>query len=325
MASRSRVLLLAAALGAAGCTVHKNEAPQLSGPSELSLSLSSAANPDTLTQDGQSQSTIVVRARDANAQPVRSLPVRLDIVVNGAVQDFGRLSAKNVATGGDGTATVIYTAPDRVDSVDRSTSVAITATPGGTDATAQTPRSITIKLVPPGVITPPPGTAPNFTYTPGAPLVSQTVNFVADEDVSVITYAWSFGDGSTAIGRIVDHEFRDPGNYLVTLTTTDSTGAKASRSKDVEVGAGEFPTVDFTVSPGGPVVNETVFFNASGTVPSAGRRIVSYNWDFGDGTTGTGLTTTHKFTKAASYTVNLTVTDDAGVKANTNKTVSINP
>jgi PKD repeat protein len=325
MASRSRALLLVAVVAAAGCTTKKTEAPPLSGPSELSLSLSIAANPDILTQDGRSQSTIVVRARDGNAQPVPSLPVRLDIVVNGAVQDFGRLSAKDVATGGDGTATVIYTAPDTVDSVDRSTSVAITATPGGTDATGQTPRSITIKLVPPGVVTPPPGTAPNFVFTPDTPLVRQNVNFVADEDVNVVKYAWSFGDGSTATGRIVDHEFRDPGNYLVTLTTTDSTGAKASRSKDVQVGAGEFPTVDFTVSPDGPAVNETVFFNASATVPAAGRRIVSYSWDFGDGKKGTGVTTSHKFTTAASYTVNLTVTDDAGVKANHSKTVAINP
>jgi PKD repeat protein len=324
MASRFRVLFFVAVVAAAGCTVKKTETPQLSGPSELSLSLSIAANPDTLTQDGQSQSTIVVRARDANSQPVASLPVRLDIVVNGAVQDFGRLSAKNVVTGGDGTATVVYTAPDRVDSIDRSTSVSITATPGGTDATAQTPRSITIKLVPPGVITPPPGTAPNFAFTPSAPLVAQTVNFVADEDVNIITYSWSFGDGSTAIGRIVDHEFEDPGNFLITLTTTDSTGAKASRSKDIEVGAGEAPTVEFTFSPSTPAVDETVFFNAAASVPSTGREFVSYRWDFGDGSTGSGSTTTHTFQKAASFIVNLTVTDDAGVKATISHTVTIN-
>jgi PKD repeat protein len=324
MASRSRVLFLVAVVAAAGCTTKKTEAPPLSGPSELSLSLSIAANPDTLTQDGQSQSTIVVRARDANAQPVASLPVRLEIVVNGAVQDFGRLSAKNVSTGGDGTASVVYTAPASVDSVDRSTSVAITATPVGSDATGQTPRSITIKLVPPGVITPPPGTAPNFVFTPGAPLVAQTVNFVADEDVNIVNYAWSFGDGSTATGRIVDHEFDDPGNYLVTLTTTDSTGAKASRSKDVEVGAGEAATVEFTFSPSSPGVDETVFFNASASIAAAGRDIVSYRWDFGDGSTGSGVTTTHTFTKAASFIVNLTVTDDAGVKATISHTVTVN-
>ena len=182
MASRFRALFLVALVTAAGCTVKKTEAPDLSGPSELSLSLSMAANPDTLTQDGSSQSQIVIRARDANSQPVKSLPVRLDIVVNGVVQDFGRLSAKNVVTGGDGVATVVYTAPDKVDSVNRQTTVAITATPVGGDATAQTPRSITIRLVPSGVITPPPGTAPDFDFTPSAPLVRQTVNFVADRE-----------------------------------------------------------------------------------------------------------------------------------------------
>src|SRR4051812_12576883 len=324
MASRFRALFLVSLVTAAGCTVKKTEAPDLSGPSELSLSLSMAANPDTLTQDGSSQSQIVIRARDANSQPVRSLPVRLDIVVNNVVQDFGRLSAKNVVTGGDGTVTVVYTAPEKVDSVARQTTVAITATPVGGDATAQTPRSITIKLVPSGVITPPPGTAPDFNFTPDAPLVRQTVNFVAEENVDVINYAWSFGDGSTATGRIVDHEFREPGNFLITLTTTDSTGAQSTRSKDVEVGAGEVATVEYTFSPQSPAVGDTVFFNAAATVPPAGRRIVSYSWDFGDGATGTGSTTSHKFTKAAVYTVNLTITDDAGVKANVSHGVTVN-
>ena len=110
----------------------------------------------------------------------------------------------------------------------------------------------------------------------------------------------------------------------MTLTTTDSTGARSTRSKDVEVGAGEVTTVEFTFSPGSPAVNETVFFDAAASVPPAGRRIASYRWDFGDGTTGSGSTTSHKFKKAAVFTVNLTVTDDAGVKADVSHGVTVN-
>ncbi len=40
--------------------------------------------------------------------------------------------------------------------------------------------------------------------------------------------------------------------------------------------------------------------------------VASYAWDFGDGTTGTGQTTTHPYTKSGTYAVKLTVTDDQG-------------
>ena len=323
MASRSRVFLVLALVAAAGCTTTKTEPPALSGPSELSLALSIAANPDTLTQDGSSQSQVIIRARDGNSQPVRSLAVRVDIAVNGVTQDFGRLSAKNVVTNNDGAATVIYTAPEPVDSVDHGTSIAIVATPLGTDATAQTARSITIRLVPPGVITPPPGTGAGFSVTPETPFVAQTVNFVAVEDADIVSYAWTFGDGGSAVGRIVEHVFRDSGNFLVTLTTTDSTGARSTSSQAVEVSPGEAPTAEFTFSPDAPEPNDTVFFSAAASTASPGRTLVSYKWEFGDGGTATGSTTSHKFKKAASYAVNLTVTDDAGTKGNVNHTVPI--
>jgi PKD repeat protein len=315
MASRARTFLLLALVAAvAGCTVKKTEAPDLSGPSELSLSLALAANPDTITQDGASQSQVVLRARDGNSQPVRSLPVRLDIAVDGFVQDFGKLSTKHVVTGGDGTATVVYTAPPAVDNVTRQVFVSILATPVSNDANGQSTRSIAIKLVPPGVIEPPTGTAPDFTITPLKPLEDTMVNFVAALDPDVATYRWSFGDGGEAIGRIADHVYRDPGNYLVTLSVTDLTGGLRQRSKDVTVESGEVPKAEFTFSPTEPAPNTTVFFSGAQSTPANGRTIVSYKWEFGDGSTATGVSASHKYTTAGTYTVNLTVTDNAGLK-----------
>ncbi len=59
----------------------------------------------------------------------------------------------------------------------------------------------------------------------------------------------------------------------------------------------------------------TVNFDASGSLPSEGAsKIVSYEWDFGDGKTGTGETISHEFTKKKTHTVQLTVTDDLGNK-----------
>lgn len=314
MASRSRALLLLALAVAAGagCTVKKTETPKLSGPSEFSLSLTMLANPDTLNQDGFSESLIAIQARDANGQPVKSLPLRVEIAVGGVVQDFGRLSSKNVVTGGDGRATVTYTAPQAVDSVDRQTLVTIQATPSGSDATAQLPRSITIKLVPAGVITPPGGTAPDFTITPEAPLVGQTVTVVAPDTADIVSYAWDFGDGTTAEGRIAQHEYGDAGDAVITLTTTNSTGGRGTRSKSVNVLPGLTPFVNFVYSPTDAAVNTEVFFNASGSTPGPGRTLVSYKWAFGDGSSGSGVVTSHKYKTLGTFMVTLKVTDDAG-------------
>jgi len=57
-------------------------------------------------------------------------------------------------------------------------------------------------------------------------------------------------------------------------------------------------------------VGVPVFFDASGSSDNIG--ITSYNWNFGDGTTGTGMTANHTYKSPAKYTVTLTVRDLAG-------------
>src|SRR3989338_2145495 len=51
--------------------------------------------------------------------------------------------------------------------------------------------------------------------------------------------------------------------------------------------------------------------------------IVSYSWDYGDGNFGSGVTTTHAYLAAGSYTATLTVTDDEAASAQDQATVSV--
>ena len=83
------------------------------------------------------------------------------------------------------------------------------------------------------------------------------------------------------------------------------------------------PTASFVFSPTDPLPGTTVFFNASGSRAAPGRSIVSYAWDFGDGSTGTGVTASHRYPFLGSFTVTLVVTDDAGRTSSASQTVPV--
>lgn len=60
-------------------------------------------------------------------------------------------------------------------------------------------------------------------------------------------------------------------------------------------------------------------FDASASSDDHG--IVGYTWNFGDGTSGSGRTVTHRFPNGSAFLVSLTVTDSAGQTATTSQTV----
>jgi hypothetical protein len=71
-----------------------------------------------------------------------------------------------------------------------------------------------------------------------------------------------------------------------------------------------------------PVNGQPVAFTGAGSSDPDGS-IVSYRWSFGDGATGTGANLTHTYSKAGTYSVALTVTDNAGQSATAVRAVTI--
>jgi PKD repeat protein len=114
-----------------------------------------------------------------------------------------------------------------------------------------------------------------------------------------------------------------PGVVVITETTTSTTTSTTTTST-IPLAT----TASFTFSPLTPEVNQLVFFNASGSRPGTGRRIVNYLWDFGDGIKKSGLDrieTTHDFFPVGIYLVTLTVVDDAGTMATSSQPITIRP
>jgi len=175
-----------------------------------------------------------------------------------------------------------------------------------------------------------------FTYSPEKPSVNEEVAFNASSSEpdggTIESYEWNFGDDTTAIyigtnlTDTANHTYTQSGTYTVKLNITDSEGKWATTSKPVTVYAS--PVANFTYSPSAPVVGAPVTFNATASYdPDGGNAtfpsgIVSYEWDFDDGT-GTGNVTEHTYTDAGEYSVTLTVTDDEGMTNDTTATVTV--
>jgi chitodextrinase len=313
LATAAGVLALASA-----CTMKNQDAPPLTGPSEFSQSITVAVSPDVLPQDGASQSFITVTALDPNAQPIRNLTMRTEIRVGGTPVDFGVLSARSVVTGSDGKATLVYTAPPSpAVSPDNFIFVDIVVTPFGTNADNSSQRLASIRLVPQGPVIQPFNLVPAFTVTPNSPADHQTVLFDASASTgSIAQYQWNFGDGGGGSGRTASHQYDTPGTYIATLTIVDANGRSASLSQSITVTQSTtVPTAAFVFSTTAPRVGQLVNFNAAQSRPPAGGSIVSYTWNFGDGsprvTTGDPAIT-KAFASAGTYQVSLTVTDNAG-------------
>jgi PKD repeat protein len=333
---RHSFLACSAALALAvssACTMKDQETPDLNGPSEFGTSIGVAITPDIIQQDGASQSLVTVTARNSSGQPVSGVSLRAEIIIDGALADFGTLSARNLVTGSDGRATLTYTAPSAPAgiAVDNFTIVQIAVTPLGSDFGNSAMRTASLRLVPRGSIGLPDGLRPAFTFTPEQPADNQTVLFDASSSLAsannpIVSYSWDFGEGDRGSGRTTSHDFDSPGTYVVTLTVADAYNRTAAASRSITVGAGLNPTARAVISPSPARVNTQVNFNGGTSVAAPGRTIVSYTWDFGDGSPiASGQQASHVYTVTGAYTVVLTVTDDVGRKGTVTATLTINP
>ncbi|MCG2825874.1 MAG: PKD domain-containing protein, partial [Thermoplasmatales archaeon] len=112
--------------------------------------------------------------------------------------------------------------------------------------------------------------APNadFTYIPMSPTDLELVYFTdnsTDNDGSVISWYWEFGDGNTSTMQNPTHQYLDNGTYYVNLTVTDDDGESSITCQKSITILNAAPTANFTYTPTSPTDLELVYFTDNST------------------------------------------------------------
>jgi PKD repeat protein len=129
-------------------------------------------------------------------------------------------------------------------------------------------------------------------------------------------WSWDFGDGSTGNGATVTHPYGVSGDYAVTLTVTDVNGQSHDLIQTIRVGL----IADFVHQCTRFGAHLVCGFDGSLAGPAP---VISWDWDFGNGTVGAGMLVSNLYPGGAgsSFNVTLTVTDTAGNTASVTRPV----
>jgi hypothetical protein len=261
------------------------------------------ANPQSLPGTGGS-TTVSARVEDQGGNGLLGVPVSFSTTK-------GTLAATSVVTNDQGVATTKLTT---------SQEATVTATAGGGSAALSgtvlvtlSPRTSVAITAPASAVV---GVPAGFTITPATGAIITDV--VVD-----------FGDGrSVSLGAItgatqVSHAFRRTGGLTVTATATGSDGSTGRSATQIAVSP--LP-VTLSYSPASsPQVAAVVTFTATTT---AGAIIDHYEWDFGDGQSGTsqGNQATHSFLSAGTKVVSVRVVPyDGGTPSVDSTVVTVTP
>ena len=181
---------------------------------------------------------------------------------------------------------------------------------------------VTITVNDPNGNQPPVAVAEATPLSGDAPLEVTFTGSNSTDDVGIVSYLWDFMDGgATSADADPVYTFNTPGTYNVELTVADEDGLEDTATITITVTSGGNlpPTAVALASPNSGSAPLAVIFNGENSYDDEG--IVSYLWDFMDGSTSTDMNPMYTFTVDGTYNVQLTVTDTGGLTATA--TVSI--
>ncbi len=152
----------------------------------------------------------------------------------------------------------------------------------------------------------------DFTYYPLSPLTYELIYFndtSYDNDKTIVTWNWEFGDGTMSTEQNPIHQYLDNGIYHVNLTIKDNHDGTKRITKNITVYNRE-PISDFTFTPENPMIDDSIHFYDTST--DLDGSVSEWYWEFGDGYYSSLQNPIYEYANASIYTVCLTVTDDDG-------------
>jgi hypothetical protein len=155
------------------------------------------------------------------------------------------------------------------------------------------------------------GSPVNFTAT-----VAYGANYPTAFQAGAFTYTYLFGDGTSLTEpgsrtSTAQHTYATLGAFTVQVVVMENDIRAVSQIRETQTMSFAVNTPitgDFTFTPNSATTGQSVSFSAAA---SGGMQPYTYGWDFGDGTTGTGMSVTHTYSAAGSHTVILTIKDSA--------------
>ncbi len=142
--------------------------------------------------------------------------------------------------------------------------------------------------------------AANDSPTPLGQMTTLAATVVSGTNV---LYDWSFGDGATGSGAHVQHAYSALGLYTATVTASNSLGILTATT---QVTITEAPIAGLEAASDSPtVLGQPTTLTAT---VQAGTNVV-YEWDLGDGTSGSGASVVHTYLVAGSYTAVVTASN----------------
>ena len=147
----------------------------------------------------------------------------------------------------------------------------------------------------------------NFSFGSETIEVGDEIVFTSTSTGDPDTLIWDFGDGTTAAGEQVAHQFTEPGVYPVTLTASNAAGPNTSTALITVVEGVQPPEAKIGRFPGVVEVGQSVTLNSEST-----NSPTAISWGFDDGDTALGTTVRHAWDAPGTYRIRLSVSNSAG-------------
>ena len=158
--------------------------------------------------------------------------------------------------------------------------------------------------------------------------LAQFVDSSVDNDGTIASWTWDFGDGFTSNDPSPSHIYNAAGIFSATLSVTDNDGAESETTVfEVEV-LNTAPQAVFTLDQSTLTAGSALILIDESFDPSSDGEIVHVAWDFGDGVYQAGGPSSnneysHTFAVSGTYVITLYVIDDDGAMARAQMTIQI--